>query len=85
MTVTLTIPDTNVPALATILRPRGVAGVTDAAVVQAFFDAQAAAEVRAVKIQDAQATLATETGKGGGADAATLKDLLYAEYQARVS
>lgn len=85
MLVTLTIPDNAAVRLATILRARGVAGADDATVIQNFFIAQAQDEVRAARLQAAQEALATEQAKGVGADPVTLKDLLYAEYQLRVS
>ena len=85
MTVTLTIADAAVPTLATLLRARGVAGATDAAVCQAFFASLATAEEKAATRFDLNAQIAAEQAKGVAADATVLKNLLYAEYQAKVS
>ena len=77
--INVDVADADLAAVDAVWTANGYAGL--AGRLQAFADEEA----KAARVASATLALAAEAGKGGGADPATLKDLLYAEYQAKVS
>ena len=76
--IEVTVADADLAAVNAAWVANGYADF--AARLQAFADEEA----KAARVLAAATAVAAEQAKGGAASAATLKDLLYAEYQARV-